>query len=112
MNLWCFFFFHHQIAIFFSSDNQGRRGFKVGACFGSYDLNARRANLFSSSRCGRLPAFSDGSIIILERHGRDLVDDEDHDPNTLLVRPYVEDIWGTWAWDVPIDKQMNDLQEP
>ena len=59
----------------------------------------------------RLPAFSDGSIIILERHGRDLVDDEDYDPNTLLVRPYVEDIWGTWAWDVPIDKQMNDLQE-
>ena len=59
----------------------------------------------------RFSTFRETSILIVERRGRDLVDDDEQDLNTVLVRPFVEDIWGTWAWDVPEDHELWELRE-
>ncbi|CAE7338505.1 unnamed protein product [Symbiodinium sp. CCMP2592] len=59
----------------------------------------------------RFPTFRETSILIVERRGRELVDDDEQDLNTVLVRPSVEDIRGTWAWDVPEDHELWELRE-
>ena len=46
----------------------------------------------------KCPEYNENTVLLVERKGTQLEDSELQ--NTLLIRPFIEDVYETWAWEV------------